>query len=371
MDPKLKALIDKQGTEWVVTNLIERARGAERDKALAMLEQLAGTPLTSQKAAIDWWRVHKQRFSGRLPKPDRPDDEFERLVGAAAKAVESTPTSRQRAAPPPRPTPAPTPDAPRPRRDEAPPAGVLACTHCGLFSYGKNHTPGKFSTELALWLCFGIPGVIYSIWRIASKAVVCPGCGEKGLIPLNTPKGRELWAERPIGTTPHKEPPERPWFWIVLASALALVFVITAAIIVRTVYKTMPGSAGVSSPTRRTKTPDARMLLQRQSAPGGGGLVSSNDSFEIVEVTTARAHAANGELVKLTWTFTVRNKLDRADNYDAFIELRAADGHVVHTDQKVWIFLSAGAQNTFSGNISFTPEVAETVAGVVANVRRR
>src|SRR5262245_58023114 len=34
----------------------------------------------------------------------------------------------------------------------------------------KTVTPGSFSIELLLWLLFCLPGLIYSCWRIATRA---------------------------------------------------------------------------------------------------------------------------------------------------------------------------------------------------------
>ncbi len=43
-----------------------------------------------------------------------------------------------------------------------------------------------------LWLCFLIPGLIYSIWRRSGNLNACPSCGQTSLIPLFSPGGKEL-----------------------------------------------------------------------------------------------------------------------------------------------------------------------------------
>jgi hypothetical protein len=37
-----------------------------------------------------------------------------------------------------------------------------------------------------------LPGVIYSIWRLTTKATVCSACKADNLIPTGTPQGQAL-----------------------------------------------------------------------------------------------------------------------------------------------------------------------------------
>ncbi|UWZ83476.1 hypothetical protein [Occallatibacter riparius] len=68
------------------------------------------------------------------------------------------------------------------------------CTQCGSQVWPKTITPGSFLMELLLWLLFLVPGVIYSIWRIASRYKGCPVCGGKSCIPLGTPAANAIMA---------------------------------------------------------------------------------------------------------------------------------------------------------------------------------
>lgn len=68
------------------------------------------------------------------------------------------------------------------------------CTECGYIGYSVSITPGNFFTELLLWLCFLLPGLIYSIWRLSGRHNGCPKCGGK-MIALNSPRGRKLYEE--------------------------------------------------------------------------------------------------------------------------------------------------------------------------------
>lgn len=65
------------------------------------------------------------------------------------------------------------------------------CPHCGAVGYPKRKARGSFGVELALWLCFLLPGIIYSVWRGTTKYLACPECGSPGVIPLDSPRARE------------------------------------------------------------------------------------------------------------------------------------------------------------------------------------
>ena len=71
-------------------------------------------------------------------------------------------------------------------------AKEFVCTECGYVGKAKKTMKGNFLIEVVLWLTFIIPGVIYSIWRLANTPLVCPKCGKESLIPTDTPKGMEL-----------------------------------------------------------------------------------------------------------------------------------------------------------------------------------
>ena len=57
------------------------------------------------------------------------------------------------------------------------------CTNCGYEGEPVSYTPGSFLIELALWICFIVPGLIYSIWRISARKKVCPECKSPHMIP--------------------------------------------------------------------------------------------------------------------------------------------------------------------------------------------
>lgn len=70
------------------------------------------------------------------------------------------------------------------------PAGDLFCMACGTVGRGRKHTKGSFGMEVLLWLLLIVPGIIYSFWRVSSRARVCGHCGAPNMIPVGSPVAR-------------------------------------------------------------------------------------------------------------------------------------------------------------------------------------
>lgn len=68
----------------------------------------------------------------------------------------------------------------------------MICTTCGFVGPAVTKTPGNIWYEIILWIFFILPGVLYSIYRLASKKQVCSSCGNPTLIPIDSPKGQEM-----------------------------------------------------------------------------------------------------------------------------------------------------------------------------------
>ena len=66
------------------------------------------------------------------------------------------------------------------------------CTSCGSTAPSKTVTRGSFLIEVILWLCFIIPGVLYSLWRLTTRSQACSACGATSLVPADSPMGRKL-----------------------------------------------------------------------------------------------------------------------------------------------------------------------------------
>ncbi len=55
----------------------------------------------------------------------------------------------------------------------------IFCPNCEYEGRPKKYTGGSTIVELALWLFFIVPGIIYSCWRLSTRCYVCPECGCK------------------------------------------------------------------------------------------------------------------------------------------------------------------------------------------------
>lgn len=71
----------------------------------------------------------------------------------------------------------------------------IVCRACGYHGDPGTLTKGSFAVEVILWLCFLIPGLIYSFWRLSSRSNNCPKCGSTEVIPIDSPVGMKLMQE--------------------------------------------------------------------------------------------------------------------------------------------------------------------------------
>lgn len=69
-----------------------------------------------------------------------------------------------------------------------------ACPACGTVGQPDDVLRGSGGIEFLLYLVMIAPGLIYSAWRRSGDRRRCPGCGAAGVVPLDTPRGRELAA---------------------------------------------------------------------------------------------------------------------------------------------------------------------------------
>jgi hypothetical protein len=68
----------------------------------------------------------------------------------------------------------------------------MICPNCGTQGKPKTYTRGSILIEIVLWICFIIPGLIYSLWRLSSRQKVCATCKQPSMIPLNSPRAQEI-----------------------------------------------------------------------------------------------------------------------------------------------------------------------------------
>jgi len=64
---------------------------------------------------------------------------------------------------------------------------AMFCTSCGHEAPAQTKTRGSLAIEVILWLCFLVPGLIYSVWRLGSKYKACTSCGARSLVPVSSP----------------------------------------------------------------------------------------------------------------------------------------------------------------------------------------
>ena len=64
---------------------------------------------------------------------------------------------------------------------------TLFCSTCGHEGPTKLKTKGTIWIEIVLWLCFIVPGIVYSLWRMTTKQKVCTQCGFTALLHTQSP----------------------------------------------------------------------------------------------------------------------------------------------------------------------------------------
>ena len=69
------------------------------------------------------------------------------------------------------------------------------CAACGQEGKPKKVTKGHFLMEVFLWILFIVPGLIYTVWRHASRHYACRACGSQQLLPLDSPMARQMRAQ--------------------------------------------------------------------------------------------------------------------------------------------------------------------------------
>jgi uncharacterized membrane protein YqaE (UPF0057 family) len=111
-------------------------------------------------------------------------------------------------------------------------AKPVVCSACGHVGGGNTKVKGNIFIEIVLWLCFIVPGLIYSIWRSSSRYKACPSCGSTNLIPIDSPVGSKIIAEQ--GKTVEeltadygKEVNGRRKFWLIVFAIILLLMIST------------------------------------------------------------------------------------------------------------------------------------------------
>ena len=61
------------------------------------------------------------------------------------------------------------------------------CLTCGMEAPPGLVPKGHGFIELVMWLCFIVPGLIYSIWRRSNPVQCCSVCHATNVVPQNAP----------------------------------------------------------------------------------------------------------------------------------------------------------------------------------------
>ena len=67
----------------------------------------------------------------------------------------------------------------------------MVCITCRDIGRSTDFTRGSLLTEIILWICFVVPGFIYSLWRVSTSAKIgCPSCKTPSMVPVRTHVGK-------------------------------------------------------------------------------------------------------------------------------------------------------------------------------------
>lgn len=110
------------------------------------------------------------------------------------------------------------------------------CKQCGTLNETGDSLPGSGWIELVLWLCYIVPGLVYSIWRRTKRNAACAACSSRELVQVGTPVGSQLLQQHhpsavvcdtgPLQAPSDKPPPPSGRR---IAKALGLVIVVVFA----------------------------------------------------------------------------------------------------------------------------------------------
>ncbi len=70
--------------------------------------------------------------------------------------------------------------------------GDQVCADCGSTELPVEAKRGVGWIEVLLWLCYLIPGMIYSLWRRARSRLVCAYCGNPSMVSIHSERARKM-----------------------------------------------------------------------------------------------------------------------------------------------------------------------------------
>ncbi len=66
------------------------------------------------------------------------------------------------------------------------------CPNCKYIGKPETHSKGNFLAEVLLYVCFILPGLIYSIWRESTTKRICPKCRGALMVRKDSPMGQKI-----------------------------------------------------------------------------------------------------------------------------------------------------------------------------------
>jgi hypothetical protein len=133
------------------------------------------------------------------------------------------------------------------------------CSSCGYRGKPQTRTQGNILIEIILWFFFLIPGLIYSIWRMASRKKVCPKCNLETMIPLNSPIGQKMLKEtKKYDQEPDYHQPSKEINWgkwiVVVAVLIPIIYAFSV------VFSSPTSTPPSSTPRLQENTEDIKTL---------------------------------------------------------------------------------------------------------------
>ena len=68
----------------------------------------------------------------------------------------------------------------------------MICKTCEEQVSLVNTTPGSIWVEIVLWMLFCAPGLVYSVWRLSKRRLVCSQCMGSDLVHESSAAGRRI-----------------------------------------------------------------------------------------------------------------------------------------------------------------------------------
>lgn len=90
----------------------------------------------------------------------------------------------------------------------------LVCIRCYAVVSTKTKVKGSLLIEIVLWLCFLIPGLLYSLWRSSSRYKACTECGSQELVPVDSTRGSMVLKKAGLVVEKEKDNGEIDYSWL-------------------------------------------------------------------------------------------------------------------------------------------------------------